>query len=75
MAALEHLGEAELAFFKAQELIESNIGQPGDVRDAVPDFLDPANLFGMRAERGIGKLCAGMFEPVVSSSVKVVCHA
>ena len=75
MAALEHLGEAKLALFKAQELIKSNIGQPGDERDAVPDLLDPANLFGMRAERGTGKLCADMFEPVVGSSAKVVCHA
>ena len=75
MAALEHLGEAELALFKAQELIELNIGQPGDERDAIPDFLDPANLFDARAEHGAGKLCAGMFEPVIGSGVKVGCHA
>ena len=73
--ALEHLGEAELSLFEAQELVESDIGQPGDERDAIPDLLDPANLFGLRAERGGAKLCAGMFEPGVRSGVSVGCHA
>ena len=73
--ALEHLGEAELSLVEAQKLVEPDIGQPGDERDAVPDLLDPADLFGLRAERGGAKLCAGMLEPGVRSGVRVGCHA
>ena len=58
--AFEHLGEAELSLVEAQQLVEPDVGQPGDERDAVADLLDPADLFGLRAERGGAKLCAGV---------------
>ena len=73
--AFEHLGEAELSLVEAQQLIEPDVGQPGDERDAVPDLLDPTDLFGLRAERSGAKLCAGVFEPGVRSGVRVGCHA
>ena len=50
--ALEHLGEAELALLEAQQFVEPDVGQAGDQRDAVADLLDPADLFGLRPERG-----------------------
>ena len=43
------------------------VGQPGDERDAVPDLLDPADLLGLRPERGGAKLCARVLEPGVRS--------
>jgi hypothetical protein len=54
VVAFEHLGEAELSLAETQKLIQPNIWQPGDKSDAIPDLLHPANLFGMRAERGAG---------------------
>ena len=47
--AFEHLGEAELSFLEAQKLIEPNVGQSRNEGDTVPDLLDPADLFGVRA--------------------------
>ena len=63
--AFEHLGEAELPLVEAQEFVEPDVGQSGDQRDAVADLLDPADLFGPRAERGGAELGAGAFEPGV----------
>ena len=63
--AFEHLGETELSLVEAQQLVEPDVGQPGDERNAVADLLDPANLLGLRAERGGAKLCAGMLQPRV----------
>jgi hypothetical protein len=54
VVAFENLGEAELSLAETQKLIEPNIGQPGDKSDAIPDLLHPANLFGMRSQRGAG---------------------
>ena len=68
--AFEHLGEAELSLVEAQQLVEPDVGQPGDERDAVADLLDPADLFGPRAERGGAELCAGLLEPGVRPSAQ-----
>ena len=65
--ALEHLGEAELSLVEAQQLVEPDVGQPGDERDAVADLLDPADLLGLRPERGGAKLCARVLKPGVRS--------
>ena len=65
--AFEHLGEAELSLVEAQQLVEPDVGQPGDERDAVADLLDPADLLGLRAERGGAELCARALEPGVRS--------
>ena len=65
--ALEHLGEAELSLVEAQKLVEPDGGQSGDERDAVTDLLDPADLLGLRPERGGAKLCARVLEPGVRS--------
>ena len=73
--ALEHLGEAELSLVEAQKLIEPNGGQPGDECDAVTDLLDPADLLGLRPERGEAKLCARVLKPYVRSKFRVACHA
>ena len=73
--AFEHLGEAELSLVEAQKLIEPDVGQPGDERDAVPDLLDPADLFGLRAERRGAELCAGALQPGVRPGASVGCHA
>ena len=73
--ALEHLGEAELSLVEAQKLVEPDVGQSGDERDAVPDLLDPADLLGLRPERGGAKFCARVLEPGVRSAVRAACHA
>ena len=72
--AFEHLGEAELSLVEAQQFIEPDVGQPGDERDAVADLLDPADLFGLRAECGGAELRARAFEPGVRRAVRIGCH-
>ena len=56
--AFEHLGEAELPLVEAQQFVEPDVRQAGDQRDAVADLLDPADLLGLRPERGGAEPCA-----------------
>ncbi len=72
--AFERLGEAELTLVEAQQLVEPDIGQPRDQRDAIADLLDPADLLGLRAERGGVEPRAGAFEPAVRPGVRAGRH-
>ena len=67
LVTLEHLREAELTVLEPQQLVEAYIGQAGDQRDAVRDFVDPADLLGLRRRaerrrpraRRLGQPCVG----------------
>ena len=48
--AVEGESEADLTVFEVHELVEADIAQTGDARDAVGNGLDPAHLMGNRRE-------------------------
>src|ERR1700722_3189241 len=73
--AFEHLGEAELSFAEVQQLIEPDVGQPGDKRNAVSHLFDPTDLFRLRAKHRAAQFRPGLCEPRIRFGFRAGCHS
>ena len=72
--ALERLGEAELSAVETHQLVEPDVGQAGNQRDAVLDLFDPADRLDLRAEFGAIEPRPRAVEPALRQTFDVIRH-